>query len=95
MKQIIWIKAAVAFLVPFLTGFGLAAQPYVGVDAAQPTFAGWLVLICAPLVAGLSALSSFLSRSYADHVDSLQDAQPPATIPPKQTPEAPATTIKP
>jgi hypothetical protein len=77
MKIIIWIKASVAFLVPFLTGFALAAQPYVGADAAQPTFAGWLVLICAPLVAGLSALSSFLSKSYADHVDSLT---PPAPI---------------
>jgi hypothetical protein len=65
--KIVWLKAAVSFLIPFLTAIGIAVEPYVGADSAQPTLAGWIVLICAPLVAGFSALSSFLSTTFAEH----------------------------
>ena len=65
--KIIQVKAAAAFLIPFLTGLGAAIQPYASPDAAMPNVVGWMVIVCVPTVAGLSALSSFLSTAWTDY----------------------------
>ena len=81
--KILWLKGCVAFAIPFLTALGAALSPYVGDGSAQPTMVGWIVLICAPLVAGFSALSSFLSTSFADHKAALLAAGNGITNEPK------------
>src|ERR1035437_2005040 len=79
--KIIWLKAGVAFTIPFFTALGIALFPYSADDDAQPNLIGWLIIICAPMVAGLSALSSFLSTTFAEpkaqRQSGLDDAQPP------------------
>ena len=99
--KIVWLKAGVSFAIPFFTALGIAVQPYVGKDSAQPTFCGWLVLIITPLVAGLSALSSFLSTTFAEHKaqqaqDAVNDtaglpAGLPVVVPPPKVSPTPPT----
>jgi hypothetical protein len=73
--SIVWVEASIAFLIPFLTALGIALTPYVLSSSAQPTLVGWVVLICAPIVAGISGLKSFLSTTVSDAKDTiLQDA---------------------
>src|ERR1035437_4947135 len=79
--KIIWIKAGVAFLVPFFATLGGSFAPYV-FDGLPPH---WgiiiLIIICSTMVASLSALSSFLSTTYSEHKAQIQsgldDTQPP------------------
>jgi hypothetical protein len=82
---IIYTKAVIAFCVPFFTALGAAYSPYIGADVAQPTKVGWLVITLTPLVAGLSALGSFLSRSYADHMDAQDDEEQSPALPVAKT----------
>jgi hypothetical protein len=65
--KVIWLKAGVAFGIPFFTALGIALEPFSTGDSAQPNVAGWLIIICAPLVAGFSGLGSFLSTTFAEH----------------------------
>jgi hypothetical protein len=75
MKVIIWFKGIVAFGVPFFTAMGIALAPYALKDSTSPNYVGWLIIICAPMVAGFSGLGSFLSTSFSDHKAQLaQDA---------------------
>ena len=67
--SVIWIEALIAFLIPFLTALGIALAPYVPAGSSPPSWIGLLVIICAPLVAGLSALKSFMSTVYSDAQD--------------------------
>lgn len=73
----VWLKAAIAFQIPFFTALGGALTPYVLGGAAIPQ-SHWLrvalivVVISACLVAGYSGLSSFLSTSYSEHKDKLE-----------------------
>jgi len=73
--KIIWLKAAIAFLIPFLVALGASLSPYVNGDTAQPTFIGWLVIIIAPLVAGLSCpwiiQTTKMSRTHLIHLPPL------------------------
>lgn len=87
--KLIWVKAAIAFLIPLLVTLAAALDPYIGADSAQPTVIGWIVILCAPLVAGLSALKAFLSTDYADHKDEQTAA---SGIPPLGGPAVPGPT---
>lgn len=79
LLSIIWVEAVIAFSIPFLTALGVALAPYVPADSAQPSLVGWLVIIIAPLVAGMSALKSFLSTTVSDAKDSISSQSEPHT----------------
>ena len=79
---VIWIDGAIAFLIPFLTTLAAALSPYILADSAQPGTIGWLVILCAPVVAGLSALKSFMSTTFSDAKDDLTPDAKPASLPP-------------
>lgn len=63
------MKAIIAFSIPLLSGLGAMFTMYE--NTGLPTH--WKIVLaacgCLSLVAGFSGLSSFLSRSYADHMD--------------------------
>lgn len=65
--KILYLKGAIAFLIPFLTSMGGVAAQYV-LTGVPPH---WRVVAiatgCSALVSGLSALSSFLSTTFAEH----------------------------
>jgi hypothetical protein len=65
--KIVWVKAVIAFLIPFLSGMGGAMAQYTltGLPPHWKIIA--IVFLCSSLVAGLSALSSYLSTSFAEH----------------------------
>lgn len=65
--KIIWLKAAVAFGIPFFTAAGGALMPFSTADVAQPSTIGWCIIVSASLVAGFSGLGSFLSTTFAEH----------------------------
>lgn len=65
--RIIWLKATIAFLVPFLLGMASGFGPYALVGAAPPNKYALMIIWCTTLGAGASALSSFLSTSYSEH----------------------------
>src|ERR1035437_1168282 len=79
--KIIWIKAGAAFLIPFFATLGGSFAPYV-FDGLPPH---WgiiiLIIVCSTMVASLSALSSFLSTTFAEHKaqqqSGLDDTSPP------------------
>jgi hypothetical protein len=92
--RIIWLKAGVAFFVPFFAALGGAFSPYVFDGMPAHWGIAILIIICSTMVASLSALSSFLSKTFAEHVaqqqSGLDDAQPPP-ITAAQMAAAPAT----
>jgi hypothetical protein len=65
--KVIWLKAAIAFLIPFLTTLGGSFALYELTGLPAHYWICLVVVICSSLVAGLSALSSFLSTSYSEH----------------------------
>lgn len=71
----IWIEGLMHFSVPFLITLASALSPYALADSAQPGMIGWIVILCSPLVAGMSALKSFLSTTVADAKDELASAK--------------------
>src|ERR1035437_9430596 len=96
--KIIWIKAGVAFLVPFFATLGGAFAPYVFDGLPLHWGITILIIICSTMVASLSALSSFLSTTFAEHKaqqqSGLDDTQPPP-IPAAQVAAAPITVTVP
>jgi hypothetical protein len=67
MFKVIWLKAVVAFGIPFFTAAGGSLMPYSTADSASPNTIGWCIIIFASLVAGFSGLGSFLSTTFAEH----------------------------
>lgn len=67
---VVYLKAFIAFVIPLLTGFGSAATLY----EVSGLPAHWKIVLiattCLSLVAAFSGLNAFMSRSYADHMDS-------------------------
>jgi hypothetical protein len=64
-NKVLYFKGACAFLVPFGTVFGAAF-------VTHSQFPGWWQfcgVVAAASVAGFSGLSSYLSRTFADHQD--------------------------
>src|ERR1039457_5237083 len=79
--KIIWLKAVVAFSVPFFATLGGSFAPYVFDGMPSHWGITILIIICSTMVASLSALSSFLSTTFAEHKaqqqSGLDDSQPP------------------
>ena len=75
-KIVIYIKAGVAFFIPFGTVLGVGMDKFA---SATPNIYAIASVIVASLVAGSTGLGSFLSRSYADSMDQQTAAtgQPP------------------
>ena len=67
MKNIIYLKAAVAFFIPFFTTLGASLAPYALDGSKPPTWIALVIIAASVLVSSLSALGSFLSTSFADH----------------------------
>ena len=65
--KVIWLKAVVAFGIPFFTAAGGALMPFSTADVASPSTIGWCIIVSASLVAGFSGLGSFLSTTFAEH----------------------------
>jgi hypothetical protein len=76
MNKIIYIKGAVAFLIPFYTTLGASLAPYAIDGAKPPTTVAVIIIGAAVMVSSLSALGSFLSTSFADHKAEVQSQQP-------------------
>ena len=68
---VIYTKAVICFLIPFFTGIVSGLGPYAvpGYDGPDPGKLCICLVIISSNVGGLTALSAFLSRSYADHQD--------------------------
>ena len=70
--KIIWLKAWVAFCIPFFTTLGGVLTPYTTGDVHVSSNI-WIrlligvIVLSAALVAGFSGLSSFLSTTFAEH----------------------------
>jgi hypothetical protein len=79
--RIIWLKAGVAFSVPFFATIGGSLAPYALNGLPLHTKIAVIIIICSTMVASLSALSSFLSTTFAEHKaqqqSGLDDTQPP------------------
>lgn len=79
--RIIWLKAAVAFLIPFFATIGGSLAPYALNGLPLHTKIAVIIIICSTMVASLSALGSFLSTTFAEHKaqqqSGLDDTQPP------------------
>ncbi len=82
--KVVWIKATIAFQIPFLSALSTGFGPFALSGNAPNHWAIALVLIAA-LISGYSGLSSFLSTTFAEH-----KANVAAGIP-----EAEATTLQP
>lgn len=78
---IVYLKSFIAFTVPALSALGAGLALYEKTNTT-PTLIGWIIIGAATFGAGFVSLSSFLSRSYADHQDAKEvDAGTPQIVP--------------
>src|ERR1035441_3473307 len=79
--RIIWLKAGVAFLIPFFATIGGSLAPYALNGMPIHSNIAVVIIVCSTMVASLSALGSFLSTTFAEHKaqqqSGLDDTQPP------------------
>jgi hypothetical protein len=86
---VIYIKAFGAFGLPMLAALTAGLAPFTATGSLPPSHIAVVIIIATGLGAGLTGLTSFLSRSYADHqdeTDATNEVQP-------KPPVAPATTV--
>lgn len=73
---IIWLEGLIAFLIPFASVLGAALAPYAAASSVAPSIIAWVIMLSAAMVAGLSALKSFLSTTVSDAKDNIAAPQP-------------------
>ena len=96
--KVIWLKAAIAFLIPLLAGFGGMFSQYELSGLPLHWKIVLIVTICSALTAAISALASFLSTSFAEHkakVEAGVDDADPAPITAAQVSASPIPIIVP
>ena len=84
---VVYVKAAGSFIIPAGAALGAGITPFA-LGTVTPNHWAVLVVLLAALGAGYNGLTSYLSRSYADHQDK-QDEVLPA---PKPEPAKPSLT---
>lgn len=99
--KVVWVKALIAFQIPFFTALGGALTPYTMGTVTIPTshFLRILlvvIVLSAALVAGYSGLGSFLSTTFSEHkakADAANDDEPETTpqVIPEPTAKGPTT----
>lgn len=65
--KVVWLKAFISFLIPLLTALVGSLSPYSLTGAVPPNHFAMAIIAASALIAGASALSSFLSTSFSDH----------------------------